>query len=567
MPQHNLPMMGMMGPITAVNNETNQITSSTFMGASVKFPYYINGYFELIPQKAPDDARKIAYCKRPGASQAIPNLAVSGSYNGYKIQGVISSLDRTKLLFYLNNTVQNRTAYFDGSVISFSAGNAPAAAGNWTLTGPVVWSTLDGISYGANVYYAVTDFTKGAVVNDTGTWTEITDADFTGLTKVTNFVGLDGYLFIGTSNNRIYNSDLNAATSWTSTSFLTVADSPGNLLWLGRINNYLVAFKQYSLEFYEDTGNPAPGSPLTVQKSLKKNIGLASKSSVQYVSDGILFLGQTDKTILGVYKLKYNTLDLEKVSDYFVDSALNLTNTYTTATTYSVDTVGNSTARGESQIITFWGKEFYLLSVTGMSGATKRTYVYDVHLKIWTTWDTWFASSGVSTTGVFDLTQAVPFSSSGLSYCIMVNNYIGSTNGTQPFFVGFDLTNFGSTCQDSTNVVLRAYPFVWVGDIIDFGTRKRKFLDSLELLIEPNELQSGLSTFTLYYRDTNFNDSVTTGTTRTIDYNENGSTRAIVRRLGSFRKRQFGILSTTLTPMRILGIQCQYNIGETDQEG
>lgn len=565
--------MGQMGPITAINNDSSDITDTTLKGVGINFPYYLNGYFEVDKTKAPDDTRRIAYTKRSSISgAAFANITLSATYNGYKIQGVTTSLDKSKILFYLNSGTVNRTAYYDGATMTISAGNAPAAAGNWTFTGPVVWTVLDGISYGANVFYAVTDFTKGAVVNATGTWTEITDADFTGLTKVTNIIGLDGYLFVGTSNNRIYNSDLNTGTSWTATSFLTASDTPGNLIWLGRIRNYLIAFKQFSLEFFEDTGNPTPGSPLTSQKPLRKSIGLASKSSVQYVSDGIIFIGQTDRSYVGVYKLHYTDLSLTKISDYFVDSLMNLCNTYSTNTTYSVDSLLDSTGSvGESRIVTYKGKEFYLLDVTGMAGSTKRTYVFDNELGVWTTWNTWFKTAGASTTGIFDPSQGITFNTStggGFSACLMVNNYTASINNTPPQFMMFDILNTGSSYVDDDGVGSRTYPFVWVGDIQDFGTRKRKFLDSLEILLElsNNAISSGTSSFTLYYRDNNFNDSSVAGVSRTITYPDNGSGRAIVRRLGSFRKRQFGLLDVTNTLTRILGIQCQFNVGETDQQ-
>lgn len=576
MPQKNLLTVGSMGPITAAHNDS-EVTGATYKGADVPFPYYINGYFEVDKTKGSDDARRVAFTKRPGFGPApLTNITLAHTYDGYKIQGITASLDKTKLLFYINNTVSNRTAFYDGTTMTISGANAPAAAGNWTFTGPVVWTILDGIAYGANVYYAVTDFTKGAVVDAAGTWTEIVDADFTGLTKVTNFVGLDGYLFIGTSNNRIYNSDLNTSTSWLATSFLSAADVPGSMMWLGRVRNYLVAFKQYSIEFFENTGNPTPGSPLTAQKALRKSVGLASKSSVQYVSDGIIFMGQTEQGHLGIYKLRSDDLSLEKVSDYFIDSVLNVVNNYTNNSTYSVDSMSdaNGTALGESRVVTFYGKEFYLIDLTGMGQASRRTYVLDNELKVWTTWNTWFKTSGTASTGCFDPSQAVPFTTTGgtgFGYCVMVNNYSQSVHpNNPPSFGTFNMANNGYVCFDNDSFAQPQYPFVWVGDVQDFGTRKRKFLDSVEILMEPNDEAPGtaVASMTLYYRDANFNNTGTgTSVARTINYRENSSLRAIARRLGTFRKRQFSLLDQTSLSLKIYGIECQYNVGEQDQEG
>jgi hypothetical protein len=561
MPRKTVPVMGVMGPTMLQTSDA--IDDATFKGVSTKFPVYVNGYFEELPDK--EDHRKFAFAKRFGLD-VTGAPSISATYNGYKIQGVITSLDKTKLLFYMNNAASNRTAYYDGTTLTVSAGAAPAAAGNWTISGPVVWTVLDGISYGANVYYAVTDFTKGAVVNSTGTWTEITDADFTGLTKVTNFVGLDGYLFIGTSNNRIYNSDLNTATAWTATSFLTAADVPGNLLWLGRIKNYLIAFKQYSIEFFEDTGNPTPGSPLTPVKQLRKSIGLVCSSSVQYVSDGIIFLGMSEKMRIGIYKLKYDNLELELVSDYYMNQVLGHSNIYTTSSSYSVDSTMAGTALGQSQVCTWAGKEFYIINLSGQSVGTKRTMVYDNLLKTWVHWTTWFSSSGAATTGLFDVSQCVQFTitAANLTMNLFVNNFRSVGSGLAPIFNSAAYgAQIGATDTDGTNTV--NFPFVWMGDIVDFGTRQRKFCDSLEFLIDQET--SAQLTLTMYYRDYNFTTTAGQAITRTLTTNTVAKTgRARFTRLGQFRKRQFGVMENSSNYWKISGVEVVFNIGEQDQD-
>lgn len=561
MPRKNLQLLGVMGPVSL--NSSDAIDDTTFKGVSTKFPVYINGYFESMPDRD-EQNRKVAFTKRFGTFTANP--AISVTYNGYKIQGVTTSLDKTKLLFYMNNGTANRTAYYDGTTLTVSAGNAPAAAGNWTFSGPVVWTVLDGISYGANNYYAVTDFTKGAVVNSTGTWTEITDADFTGLTKVTNFVGLDGYLFIGTSNNRIYNSDLNASTSWTATSFITCADTPGNLLWLGRARNYLVAFKQYSIEFFEDTGNPTPGSPLTAQKQLRKNVGLVSPSSVQYVSDGIIFLGMSDKMRIGIYKLRFDNLELEQLSDYYMNQVLGLAAIYTTATTYSVDSTASGTALGQSQVCTYGGKEFYIVNLSGVGAGTKRTMVYDNQLKCWVHWNTWLATNGTTTSGLFEVSQCVQFcvTSNNFTYQLFVSNFRSVNSGLAPVFVSASPSP-AIAAQDDDGTNLRTFPFVWIGDITDFGTRQRKYCDSAELLVDATS--NFTLNITLYYRDYDFDTTTGQAVTRTLTTSSlNKTGRPILRRLGQFRKRQFGIMEQSSSYWRLMGIELQLNLSETDQD-
>lgn len=530
-------------------------------------PFYMNGYFETY--KSENDQRKLAFCKRPGAIRAVDAglTNLTGLTNGHKINGVISSLNRTRCIFYTNNGVTNRCYYFDGTNLT-DRGVAPAAAGSWSASTPVVFTHLDGISYGSGNYYAATDFTKGAVISDTGVWTEITDADFTGLSKVTNFCAMDGYLFIGTADNRIYNSELNAATTWVSTSFISANDTPGALLWLSRIRNYVVAFKQNSIEFFEDTGNPTPGSPLTAQKQLNRTVGLVSKSSVREVSDGIIFAGITTNRKINIYKLKSSDLSLEIISNQYMDQILS--RYISSQAVYNVDAT-QSTVSFESQVIYYRSKELYLISLQLNSvGPIDRTYVFDNGLQTWSQWATCTTGNNTLDSN-FTPWQSVVLESSGVQYTLMAQNSL-VTAGTPPFFVCFKASSdiFGDSYLDSANSTY-AFPMVWISDLQDMNSRNRKFLDSVEVLYDTvYSAASGTETMTLYYADSDYNvTSPNVLITRTTTYPTNNAQRCIFRRLGSFRKRWFGLRITDASkvlPFRLWGVELSYNEGETEQE-
>ena len=529
-------------------------------------PFYINAYFETY--KSDDQERELAICKRPGVVRAEDAglTALTGLPDDYVIQGVATSFDRTTLIFYMNNGSANRCYHFDGTTLT-NKNAAPAVSGNWTYSGPVVFTNLDGISYGSARHYAATDFTKGAVINSTGDWTEITDADFTGLTKVTNFCAMDGYLFIGTSNNRIYNSDLNDAVTWQSTSFLTAADTPGALMWLARLRNYLIAFKANSIEFFEDTGNPTPGSPLTPQKQLNKKVGLANKGTVKEVSDGIIFLGISEKGKIEVYKIMKNDLSLKIISNQYIEQAAS---GYIFSTTYSVDPATGNGQGGEAQVINYRGKEFYALYL--LDTGVYRTFLYDNDLETWSRWAT--CVTGHNTLDAnFTPCQSVMFQKGTTLYNLMAQNVLSATT-VPPYFVCLSPSNTDfSDSGAAEDTTVYAYPLIWVSDVYDFGNRRRKFMDSLEVVYDTYNADSGNSgTLTLYYGDSDFNvTSPNVKVTRTINYdkNNNASGRAIIRRLGSFRKRWFALKQTDTTnfyPFRIWAIEVKYNNGETDQE-
>lgn len=561
MPTKFIPLIGPQGVITP-----EDVTDKTGGYRS-----FINGYFEKTDSEV--EHRDYAYTKRPGIATKFDS--VTPFTNDHNIQGLLSSIDRTSMIAYSNDgSAANTTWYIPNTGIPVSRGTAPAAAGNWTYSGPVCLTALDGISYGANVYYCATDFTKGAIINSTGTWTEITDADFTGLSKCTNMIGVDGYLFIGTTNNRIYNSDLNASTAWTSTSFLTAADTPGRLLWIAKIRNFLIVFKDKSIEFFENVGNPTPGSPLEPRKSLTSRIGLLHRNTVREVSDGIIFAGLTETGMAKMYKISNQDLSINPISNRHIEQMLPALKIATSTSDYSVDSVASASFLGQSQVFYMMGKEFYTVNISSIgAGATetvKFTQVYDNTLGIWTSWATSFTTSATEDTYGFQASQAQPLLIGNVNTTVFVNNtYSGAS--APPVLMAVDPTNllwYDRKSDASQNV----YNFSWNSDQHDFGNRKRKFMDSLEIHYTGDSTAtpsaSASTSLTLKYRDWDYN---TTGApfmavSRTMYYDPGGGVRCIARRLGSFRKRAFTIILAAVAAMKIWGIEIQYNSGETDQE-
>lgn len=560
MPTEFLALVGPQGVIS-----DNDATSKTG-----DYRLFCNGYFEKTESEAKN--RQYAFTKRPGIATKFDS--VTPFTNAHKIQGFLSSLDRTSSIAYSNDgSAANETWYIPNTGIPVSRGTAPAAAGNWTYSGPVCLTQLDGISYGANVYYCATDFTKGAVINATGTWTEITDADFTGLSKCTNMIGLDGYLFIGTTNNRIYNSDLNASTAWTSTSFLTAADTPGRLMWLAKIRNFLIVFKDKSIEFFEDVGNPTPGSPLEPRKNYTSRIGLLHRNTVREVSDGIIFAGCTETGMAKIYKISNQDLSIQPISNRHIEQMLPAVKIATTTSDYSVDSVASASFLGQSQAFYLMGKEFYTINISstgaGATESVKFTQVYDNTLGIWTSWATSFATSATEDTYGFEASQAQPMLIGSVNTTVFVNNRYSEASAP-PALMSVDPS--GPSWYDrKSDASQNTYNFSWNSDVYDFGSRKRKFCDSVEIhytadaSATPSAAAS--TSLTLRYRDLDYNSVSTSNyVERTLYYDAGSGTRCIARRLGSFRRRVFTIILAAVTPFKIWTVEMQYNQGETDQE-
>jgi hypothetical protein len=563
MPTRQIPLLSNQGVYQALD----------VGGEFASYPYFLNGYFEKTGNED-KESRKYAFVKRPGMRTKL----ISGFTNNHRIQGMRSSVDRSSMIFFTNdNAAANRTWYWDGTTLT----NVGAAPAGFTTTGAVAFTTLDGISYGANVYYAAMDINNsvGAVINQTGTWTKITDADFGGGgTITTNILGLNGYLFVGTLSNRIYNSDLNASTAWTSTSFIACKDTPGKIVWLGRIRNMIVAFKERSIEFFEDVGNPTPGSPLEARTQYNRNVGCANRSTIQEVSDGIIFAGVTDSGAPKLYKLKKADLQLEEVSNRFMEQCL--ANVYPNYI-YSVDATAASVLAGgvtyafdgQTQAFSFGGKEFYTINLRdpNVAGSSSNiTQVYDNSLGVWTSWATFM--SGTQDTLGFVGSQAQMVGTTIINESVGVafaNNYpSGASAGPTVVYCDI-LSPFWTDSPDGTTT--NSYNMSWTSDLMDFGNRKRKFMDAFEVIYDSNSAATpnfgSLATMTLRYRDWDYIKNVNYYVTKTLKMDEGSALRARTLQLGSFRRRVFTLAFNASFAMRIWAIEVDIQQGETDQEG
>jgi len=535
-------------------------------------PLCVNGYYESSPH-AVSDSRKVAYCKRPGLGDAttvteFTNLVPTNS--GERVNGLCTSLDKNILLYYSYDATKRYTNIYTASTNTLTQTDVTAtfAAGNMALT------VLDGINYGANVYYAATNGTEGALINSSGVWSKITDADYTGNGVKTNFVGLDGYLFYGvisgTNAGRIYNSDLSAAAAasgWTDTSYISANDVPGSIVWLARIRNMVVCFKQYSIEFFEDVGNPIPGSPLERRSSVTKHIGCASASSVQEVSDGIIFLAVDKRGKMRYMKLRESDLELEPISDPYIDFIVS----EAVGAAGGFPSFGNDfdldgDVRGQSQVIVMYNKEFYTtnISVDDETANDIGTFVYDNELKVWYQW----ASASASIDGVknfrFYGTQSFSLKNSngGLEIMFVNNNTGNAKSSFRAFWVNSANAN---AYKDATAATHYTYVFEWMSDYYDFGNVDRKFMHSVEVHYDADWTDAlpaaSTSTLTLTHYEADINQPVAS---KSVTIDSSGFRRAKYRQLGSFRRKAFKLSEASGYPLRLWAVEVVYDSGPDD---
>lgn len=184
------------------------------------------------------------------------------------------------------------------------------------------------------------------------------------------FQVMNGYTYIMTSDGKIYNSALNDFNTWPATGFISAQANPDLGVGLLKYRNTIVAFGKQSIEFFEDVGNPT-GSPLKNIPNATINAGTASSKSIIQMGDTIYFAGYTNNGEFGVFELKQ--FELTKISDRTIDTYVRDNLPFTVSPSLATDLKVN--------ILTYKGKLFLLL----VSNNSDNAFLYDIHLKVWTT--------------------------------------------------------------------------------------------------------------------------------------------------------------------------------------
>ena len=427
------------------------------------------------------------YCyKRPGfATNTTPASGNIGTalriWTGLSNE-IISAFGDT------NSTVYNGTTSL-GSITGVAADIVEAVVGTTpTLLIP---------SNGNKLYY----------YQDGGAITEITDGDFPSNNSMTitgSPINMNGYTFIMTTNARIYNSDLNSISAWTSTSFLSVDKYPDRGVGLARHKDLVVAFGKESTEFFRIVFNES-GSPLQNVSEAAIRIGCIGPESIVQFEDTVAWVGASDTGSTSVYMLEgYKPV---RISDNVLDAFLALksgTPVYLTA----------AKLRGKTFIFVIFGSF---------------TWVYCIEDKMWHEWQPassvlWhkFASSTSATEAIYSVSR---HSTSGKVYIL---------NPIVPVFT-----------DDGSN-----YEFLLQTSKIDVNNTNRKRLHKLALVADNTTSATNMN---ISWSD---DDYTTFTTARTVPM---ASTNKYLMSLGQFRRRAFRFSNTSSLPLRLEAIDLYYS--------
>lgn len=198
-----------------------------------------------------------------------------------------------------------------------------------------------------------------------------------GYTPVPGAVYLDGFYYIMDTNSRIWNSNLDDLTTWASTGLITANQFGGQPVALSRSQNYVVAFKEYTTEFFYNAGN-ATGSPLSPVPNAFTQVGCAQGFSIQDIEGAVFWISRSEAAGRGVHMMR--GIDQAKVSTPDIDRVLNacdLTTVY-------------------SGSINLDGHRLYIVSIVNED----LTLAYDLDSKRWYEWSIYAAAANVNVTSI-----------------------------------------------------------------------------------------------------------------------------------------------------------------------
>jgi hypothetical protein len=316
---------------------------------------------------------------------------------------------------------------------------------------------------------------------------------------------LDTYVAVMTTSGRIYNSNPADPTSWDALSYISTTSQPDLATGITSHLNYVVAFNEWSTQFFYDTGN-AQGSPLLANPSANLEIGCANGNSIAKFEQTVAWIGQSNTAGKGIYLL--NGLSPVKVSNQYIDKYLD------------ADTCANCTGLG----IKFNGHSLYVLTLPD----SNITFVFDIDEKIWTFW-----SSVVNNVEQFFVAD---FGTYLNGYTYMQDTHDGILYKLDP-----------DVYTDTSGVI----NFRLVSPLIDADTQYRKTVNRVEIIGDKID-----SVLRIRHTDNDYQNWSRYRNVNLID------SRPVLYQNGVTRRRAYEFFCTDDSFIRLLSVEMDVIVGE-----
>lgn len=334
------------------------------------------GFFPVVSQEGKD---VVALYPTPG-TQNITNGQFDGAELFNCVRGMMPVPEKnalfivsgTSLYKYHTNSVNTNINYVPGgsanALVSLARNQQEIFCANGGANG-VVWV--------ANV-----------VSSTTSTISTFNDGTTNFTIQPTSVTSLDGYIIVNATQsgqeNKIYVSELEDATNFSTTKFATAESNPDRVRAVVAHRGTLILFGDYSTEFWYNSGNADfPFEPIA---GTELDIGIATPFAWAKVMNSVGFVGQTATGNYRVYILDgYNA---KPISTTAIEFAIN-----------KVKATEDSDISAYSY--TDEGHEFFVITIksaTAPASSLAATYVYDTSTGLW------HRRSGLGYTGLNGLT-------------------------------------------------------------------------------------------------------------------------------------------------------------------
>ena len=316
----------------------------------------------------------------------------------------------------------------------------------------------------------------------------------------------DTYVFVMTEDGKIWNSEPNDPTKWDALNYITAEAEPDKGVALAKHFNYLLAFGQWSTEFFYDAAQPI-GSPLLPNPTFRIEFGCANGNSVVEMQQTVVWVAvgrNTGRTVL----MLDGTRPVQ-ISDVSVERILNQ----------------SSLQNVRSYSLKISGHYFYVLNLLD----DDLTLVCDIKSKQWSIWTSFVNNQETILDGVFYTSynnEAYALDNdNGVLYNISEHTYTDQVGPIQ---------------------------FRIRTPLIDANSTKRKFIGRLEIVGD----KIGA---TLRIRHTD-DDYQNWSQYRNVDLN---ATRSVLYQNGSFRRRAYEYFCTDNQPIRLQACEMDLDPGAT----
>jgi hypothetical protein len=137
---------------------------------------------------------------------------------------------------------------------------------------------------------------------------------------VPGLVYLDGYVFAMDQKGQVWQSDNENPSAWGALNYTSAKSEADNGKAIARHLNYIIAFKEWTTDFFYDNGNPS-GSVLSINQSAHMEIGCADGNSVQNPEQTLIWMGNVVEGGRGIFML--DGLSPKKLSTKAIENFLN----------------------------------------------------------------------------------------------------------------------------------------------------------------------------------------------------------------------------------------------------